>query len=98
MSSSTSRLDELSGGQRPKSSFDLVRRERGKEYLPSREILSDAADITTDEESRHLPGLHKNTTIKKFDKSVIHNVCIPIIRREHGSSSLQLRSENFYQL
>ena len=48
----------------------MVRRERAKEYLPSREILSDAADITTDEESRNLPGLHKNTTIKKFEKSV----------------------------
>jgi hypothetical protein len=71
MSSSMNRLDELNT-VRPKSSFDMVR--RAKELLPSREFLSDAADITTDEEGRNLPKLHKNTEIKKiekFEKSVV---------------------------
>ncbi|CAG5098114.1 Oidioi.mRNA.OKI2018_I69.XSR.g15382.t1.cds [Oikopleura dioica] len=66
ISSSTSRLDELTS-VRPKSSFDLVRRERSKEF--SRDILSDAADLTTDDENKVLPGLHQELTIKPFDKS-----------------------------
>lgn len=57
ISSSTSRLDELTS-VRPKSSFDLVRRERSKEF--SRDILSDAADLTTDDENKVLPGLHQS--------------------------------------
>ena len=60
-------------GVRPKSSFDLVRRERAKEL--TREILSDAADLTTDDEGKHLPSLHKQTTIKSnFTTPVTHGL------------------------
>jgi hypothetical protein len=72
MSASTSCLPD-SNQPRPKSSFDVVRHAREKgQRPPSREIFSDTQDLTTDDENRALPGLHKNTTIKskKTQKSV----------------------------